>query len=61
MSVGAVMDPGALESHVHGVVCMQLGIVNDQAAARARAAGLKVVMNTCIATTHDALRARGQI
>ena len=41
------------------VVWMQLGISDAAAAARARAAGLKVVMNTCMATTHDALRQRG--
>lgn len=41
------------------VVWMQLGISDAAAAAQARAAGLKVVMNTCMATTHDALRQRG--
>ncbi|MGQ0549824.1 MAG: CoA-binding protein [Armatimonadota bacterium] len=41
------------------VVWMQLGISHEAAAARVRAAGLKVVMNTCMATTHDALRRRG--
>ena len=35
---------------------LQSGISNDDAAARARAGGLTVVMNACIAATHSALQ-----
>jgi predicted CoA-binding protein len=37
------------------VVWMQEGIVNEQAAQRAEAAGLKVVMNRCMMKTHQRL------
>jgi predicted CoA-binding protein len=37
------------------VIWMQLGIVNEAAAARARAAGLEVVMDRCILQDHMAL------
>ena len=37
------------------VIWMQLGVIHDAAAARARAAGLEVVMDRCILQDHKAL------
>ena len=37
------------------VVWMQLGIINEEAAAKASAAGLQVVMNSCIKIDHQRL------
>jgi predicted CoA-binding protein len=37
------------------VIWMQLGIINEQAAATARAAGLEVVMNRCMRREHKRL------
>ncbi len=42
-------------------VWLQSGIVHEQAARRARDAGLMVVMDRCIRTEHERLRALGQL
>ena len=53
----ADIDPIADEAIAIGARClwMQLGIVNEAAAARARAAGLDVVMNCCVKIEHARL------
>lgn len=44
---GAVVDEALALSRRPQVIWMQLGVRNDDAAAKAEAAGLKVVMNRC--------------
>jgi predicted CoA-binding protein len=43
----AVVDEALAMTPKPAVIWMQLGVRNDEAAAKAEAAGLKVVMNRC--------------
>ena len=52
--------PGVVEDAIEagaGAIWLQLAIVDEQAAARARAAGLQVVMDRCTKIDHARMRA----
>ncbi len=53
-AAGLITDEGMI-AHGAKVVWMQLGVRNDEAAKRAEAAGLKVVMNRCPKIEHSRL------
>jgi uncharacterized protein len=58
--VGAVVDDAIAEKDRLGIeaVWLQLGVIDEAAAERARAAGLDVVMNTCPAMEAPAFGVR---
>ena len=51
--VSPVVDQ-AIEKEIP-VIWMQLGVIHNEAAKRARQAGIKVVMNKCVKVEHQAL------
>ncbi len=61
--VGAVVDEAVAEKdrlHIDAV-WMQLGVIDDDAAERARAAGLRVVMDACPKIEHRRIRTHGAV
>jgi predicted CoA-binding protein len=58
-AAGAVVDAALTIDPLPSVIWMQLGVRNDEAAARARARGVKVVMNRCPKIEYDRLRQDG--
>lgn len=44
-----------------GTIWMQLGIVNNEAAEKAKSAGLSVVMDACMMRDHESLCADGEL
>jgi predicted CoA-binding protein len=56
--------PAIVDSAIHigaKALWLQPGVIHEQAAARARAAGLTVVLNRCILVEHRRLRATGTL
>ena len=56
--------PAAVEQAIAAgasAVWLQLGIVNEEAAAMARAAGLDIVMDRCIKVEHQRLESEGKL
>ena len=61
--VPAIVEQAIRLKKLHGkleVIWMQLGIINEQAAEKARNAGLAVVMDKCMMREHKRLRARDE-
>jgi predicted CoA-binding protein len=54
-AAGAIVDESLALDPLPKVIWMQLTVRNDEAAARAEAAGIKVVMNRCPKIEHGRL------
>jgi uncharacterized protein len=57
-AAGGAVDEALVLEPKPKVIWMQLGVRNDEAAARARALGVKVVMNRCVKIEYKRLAVR---